>query len=213
MEIKKLWKYFVFLLLLALIIFNWNEVSWIFNYHAVSEFFSGFFKLSKEEIQVTDNGDNFNETKESEDYEYSEKENSIEISKIGVEAPLVFVESLEISEIKKGLDLGVVHFADSVLPGETGQTIILGHSAPPNWPKIKYYWVFVRLNELVEGDEIYVFFNNRKYEYTVTRKFILERGEEVPQDPLTNNTNVLLLISCWPPETGTRRIAVEAELN
>jgi sortase (surface protein transpeptidase) len=66
---------------------------------------------------------------------------------------------------------------------------------------------------LIEGDEVYVFFNNRKYEYTVTRKFILEKGEETPEDPLTNNTNVLLLISCWPPETGTRRITVEAQLK
>jgi len=107
----------------------------------------------------------------------------------------------------------VVHFPDSVLPGEIGQTIILGHSAPPSWPNIKYYWVFVRISELAEGDEIFVFFNNREYRYTVARKFFLERGEEISQDPLTDNTNVLLLISCWPPETGTRRIAVEAELK
>jgi LPXTG-site transpeptidase (sortase) family protein len=210
MEIKKLGKYFVFLLLLTLIIFNWNEVSWVFNYRVVSEFFSGFLKSSREKIQVTDDYNDFNET---EGYEYSEKENSIEIPKIEVTAPLVFVDSVEIGEIKKGLDLGVVHFADSVLPGQPGQTIILGHSAPPNWPQIKYYWVFVRINELIEGDEVYVFFNNRKYEYTVTRKFILEKGEETPEDPLTNNTNVLLLISCWPPETGTRRITVEAQLK
>lgn len=158
-------------------------------------------------IHSSDNSD------DGENYEYSEKEDSVEIPKIEITAPLVFVDSLEVREIEKGLDLGVVHFPDSVLPGEIGQTIILGHSAPPSWPKIKYYWVFVRINELVEGDEVYVFFNNRKYEYIVARKFFLERGEEIPQDPLTNNTNVLLLISCWPPETGTRRIAVEAELK
>jgi len=205
MEVKKLWKYFISLFLLTLIIFNWNEVSWIFNYRVISEFFSGFFRQSEQQIQ-----DNFNG---SENYEYSEKENSVEIPKIEVTAPLVFVESNEINEIKKGLDLGVVHFADSVLPGQSGQTIVLGHSAPPSYPKIKYYWVFVHIDELVEEDEIYVFFNNRKYEYRVTRKFFLEKGEEISQDSLTDNKSVLLLISCWPPETGTRRIAVEAELK
>ena len=205
MEIRKIWKYFVPLLLLTLIIFNWNEISWVFNYRVVSQFFSDFFGQSRYEIQDDFDG--------SEKYEYYEKGDSIEIPKIEVAAPLVFIDSVESKEIEKGLDLGVVHFLESVLPGQTGQTIILGHSAPPNWPNIKYYWVFVRLDELVEGDKIYVFFNKRKYEYTVTGKFFLERGEEIPQDSLTNNSNVLLLISCWPPETGTRRIAVEAELK
>jgi LPXTG-site transpeptidase (sortase) family protein len=205
MEIKKLGRYFISLLLLTLIIFNWNEISWVFNYHVVSGFFSGFFRQSEQGIQ--DNSNN------PENYEYSDKENSIEIPKVEIMAPLVFIDSAEIKEVEKGLDLGVVHFSDSVLPGQTGQTIILGHSAPPDSPNVKYYWVFVRINELVAGDEVYVFFNNRKYEYTVTGKFFLERGEEIPQDSLTNDTNVLLLISCWPPETGTRRIAVEAELK
>lgn len=205
MEVQKLGKYFIPLFLLTLIIFNWNEVSWVFNYHVVSEFFSGFFRQSEQEIP-----DNFDG---SGNYEYYEKEDSLEIPEIEVKAPLVFIDSTEIKEVEKGLDLGVVHFFDSVLPGQPGQTIILGHSAPPNWPNIKYYWAFVRINELVAGDEVYVFFNKRKYEYTVTRQFFLEKGEEIPQEPLTNNTNVLLLISCWPPETGTRRIAVEAELK
>lgn len=208
MEAKRLWKYFIFLLLLALIIFNWSEVSWVFNYRAVSEIFSGFFQSIGEKIQV--NLPSFDDTEE---YEYSEKEDSVEIPKIEMEAPLVFVDSLEAKEIEKGLDLGVVHFSDSVLPGQAGQTIILGHSAPPHWPKIKYYWVFVRLNELVEGDEVYVFFNNRKYEYIVKRKIFLEKGEEISQDLLTDDKNVLLLISCWPPETGERRIAVETALK
>ncbi len=210
MENKKLWKYFIFLFLLTLIIFNWSEISWVFNYRVFSGFFSGFFKSSGQEIQVVDN---YNDFKNSEDYEYHEKEDSVEIPKIEITAPLIFIDSLEIKEIEKGLDLGVVHFSDSVLPGQAGQTIILGHSAPSHWPKIKYYWVFVRINELVEGDEVYVFFKNRKYEYLVTRKFFLERGEDIPQDRLTDNRNMLLLISCWPPETGTRRIAVEAELK
>ncbi|MDP1614227.1 MAG: sortase, partial [Methylococcales bacterium] len=69
-----------------------------------------------------------------------------------------------------------------------------------------------RLNELVEGDEIYVFFDNRKYEYLVIRKVFLEKGEEVSKD-LTNNKNMLVLISCWPPGKDIRRIAVEAAIK
>jgi LPXTG-site transpeptidase (sortase) family protein len=210
MEVKRLGKYFIALLLLTLIIFNWNEVSWVFNYRVISGFFSDFFSQVEERVRTADHSDN---STNDQKYPYSEKEDSIEIPKIELVAPLVFIDSLEIAEIKKGLDLGVVHFSDSVLPGEVGQTIILGHSAPPSFPNIKYYWVFVRIEELVEGDEIFVFFNNREHQYIVKGKFFLDKGEEIPQDRLTDDTNMLLLISCWPPETGTRRIAVEAELK
>jgi LPXTG-site transpeptidase (sortase) family protein len=110
------------------------------------------------------------------------------------------------------LDTGVVLYPDSVVPGDNGQTIILGHSAPVGWPKIKYDWVFSRLNELAEGDEIIVYFNNRKYTYIVSRKVFLERGEEISQEGLTNDENMLVLVSCWPPGKDLRRIAVEAKV-
>ena len=213
MEIKKLWKVFIILFLVILVIFNWNEVSWIFNYRAVSGLFSDFFKgsdkeIQKEEIQKID----FHNDSDDDRDDYYDKENSLEIPKIGVSAPLVFTETAEQEEIQKSLNIGVVHFPDSVLPGQEGQTIILGHSAPPNWPDIKYDDVFSRLNELEEGDEIFIYFNNKKFNYSVTNKFFLERGEEVPEY-LTNSDNMLVLISCWPPGKDIRRIAVEAAIK
>ena len=213
MEVKKLWKYFILLLLLTLIIFNWNQISWVFNYRAVSGFFSEIFRSGEQEIKIAHPSNDTKEAEEEEDYEYHARKDGVVIPKINIDAPLIFIDSLEIKEIERGLDLGVVHFADSVLPGQDGQTIILGHSAPPNFPKIKYYWIFVRVNELAEGDEIHVFFKNRKYQYKVTAKFFLESGDDIPQDHLTGSKNVLYLVSCWPPETGTRRIAVEAQLQ
>jgi LPXTG-site transpeptidase (sortase) family protein len=222
MEIKKLWKVFIILFLVIFLIFNWNEVSWIFNYRAVSGLLSDFFKGSDKEI-VSDK-----EIQKIDQYDYYEgeedksssspfvatwvKEDSLEIPKIGVSAPLVFTETAEQEEIKKSLDVGVVHFPDSVLPGQAGQTIILGHSAPPNWPDIKYDDVFSRLNELEKGDEIFIYFEHQKFNYSVTNKFFLERGEEVPEY-LTNSDNMLVLISCWPPGKDIRRIAVEATIK
>lgn len=214
MVIKRFWKVFIFLFLITFIIFNWNEVSWIFNYKVVFGLLSDFLKGSDRGVQKNEQNEQNKQNKQNKQYEYYEKENSLEIPKIQISAPLVFSESADRKKIYKALDRGVVHFPNSVLPGESGQTIILGHSAPPGWPKIKYDWVFSRLNELVEGDKIYVFFNNRKYEYIVIRKVFLEKGEEVSQNDydLTNNKNMLILISCWPPGKDIRRIAIKATL-
>jgi sortase (surface protein transpeptidase) len=66
-----------------------------------------------------------------------------------------------------------VLFPDSALPGQIGQTIILGHSAPQNWPKRKYDWVFSRLNELEKEDDVIFNFNQKEYIYRVKSKKFL----------------------------------------
>jgi LPXTG-site transpeptidase (sortase) family protein len=140
---------------------------------------------------------------------FSEKPDSISIPRIGIEAPIVFPEDEAKEVLAKALDIGVVHYPSSVLPGEEGQVILLGHSAPAGWPMIKYDWVFSNLKELKEDDEIFVIFKNCQYAYRVTNKIFLEKGEELPSD-LTNSENMLILISCWPPGKDIRRIAVKA---
>jgi len=200
-DIKRLYKAFLFIFLISFLIINWNDISWIFNYRVISQTISNFFqKDSPIESKMP----------ETIEFEYSEQENSLEIPKIEVSAPLIFVE--DIDKVYKTLDRGVVHYPGSVLPGENGQTIILGHSAPPNWPDINYDNVFSRLNELEKGDEIFVYFEHQRFNYSVTNKFFLERGEEVPEY-LTNSDNMLILISCWPPGKDIRRIALEASLK
>lgn len=198
-EVKILWKPFLIIFLISFLIINWNSISWIFNYRVISHFFSSFFQ--KNFSQST-------EISENEKREITKKENSLEIPKLKVFAPLILVEKE--SQVKLALDRGVVLFPNSSLPGELGQTVILGHSAPANWPKIKYDWVFSRLNELENGDEIFLYFNQQKFSYSVKKKIFLERGEELPQD-LTKSKNILILISCWPPGKDIRRIGVVAE--
>ena len=208
-ENKILLKYFVLAFLLSALIINWQDISWLFNYKAIFGLVSGVF-----ESNIVAETTKIFEKKEIEkplkSFEVSDRENSLEIPKIEISAPLVFAGSENGKDISANLDKGAVHYPDSVLPGEAGQTIILGHSAPAGWPKIKYQWVFTRLNELSEGDEIFVYFNHRKYAYYVRGKFYLDRGEELPED-LTNSENALVLISCWPPGKDLKRIAVVAK--
>ena len=211
-ELKKLWRPFLILFLISFLIINWSQISWIFNSRVVSGFFSEFFQANKEEKPEILFNNHFNDNEvEEEEEQYYEKEGSIEIPKINIFAPLVFTESSDEKEIERALSLGVVHFFDSVFPGQKGQTIFLGHSAPPGWPKIKYDWVFSDLNNLVEGDEIIIYFNQKKFSYYTTEKLFLEKGEELPDQNLTNSKNVLILVSCWPPGQDIKRIAIVAE--
>lgn len=196
---KKISKYFLFLFIFFLLIFNWSKVSWLFNYQAVSGF------LSK---AVPQNDSREKPAEENPAGEYFESENKLVIPKLEVTAPLLLADDSDPEEM---LEYGTVIFPDSVLPGESGQTIILGHSAPPGWPKIKYEWVFSRLEELSAGDEVQIFFNNRKYLYSIEKQIILDAGEDLPQT-LTSSENVLVLVTCWPPGKDYKRLAVTGKL-
>jgi LPXTG-site transpeptidase (sortase) family protein len=210
---KKLLKPFLLLFLINFLIINWNDVSWVFNYRVISGITSRFFERVNNQISSIGNkiSNKINSLSQLININYSNKENSLEIPKIGVSAPLIIVEDLNEKDLNEKLDRGVVLFSNSTSPDQAGQMIIFGHSAPPNWPKIKYDWVFSRLNELEEEDEINFYFNNQKYTYYVKNKIFLERGEEIPNNS-TNSENTLLLISCWPPGNSSKRIVVEAAL-
>jgi len=210
-EVEKFFRIFIFLLIIAMIIINWGFIKDMFNLKAIhSDLLNSLKeKFSKEKIIALEFPHmGFGQLA----FEISDKENSLEIQKIGVSAPLIVSDSSKNDDLQKLLKNGVVLYPGSVLPGEEGQTIILGHSAPSNWPRENYDWVFSRLNELEKGDEIFVYFNHRRYPYKVAKKFFLNKGEEIPNQNLETKKSILILLSCWPPGINQKRIAVQAEI-
>lgn len=216
---KNLFKAFILFFLLAFLIINWEDVSWIFNYRIISNIFAiktdssrqtDISSAKAEEDNIEEN--KIEEEKEQKSFDYTERENSLEIPKIGISAPIVLGATTDPIKLKGELDKGVVLYPNSVLPGEEGQTVLLGHSAPAGWPKIKHDWVFSEINNLEQGDFIYLYYNNKKYNYRIETKGILERGEEIPQEGLTNYDRVLVLVSCWPPGKDYKRIFVGAKM-
>ena len=204
----------------SFLIINWNDVSWIFNYKEVSGLVSDFFNpypsIDASSINNAyfypnhsqSTGQTITEIKTA----YTEKQNTLEVPKLGIEVPIIFSQSADKSLITKDLDAGVVYYPGSVYPGQIGQIVILGHSAPVGWPKIKHDWVFSDLNNLNVGDIILIDINNKQYTYIVKQKAIIEKGEDISAGNSSDN-NSLVLISCWPPGKDYQRIVVRAELD
>lgn len=146
-----------------------------------------------------------------------ELKGSLLIPKIQVRAPIVSTgndTNTSPLHLKTYLDNGVLFYPGSVLPSENGQIVILGHSAPANWPKINYDTVFSNLNRLTDGDEVRIeAVNGDVWTYKVVKKIFLQKGDDIPDFALTNSTNVLVLVSCWPPGKDYKRIAIAAVLN
>lgn len=217
-KIKSIARIFIAIYLLSFFIINWNDVSWIFNYKAVYGLMDDFF-TPYQNAQASLASSNFylnrpsgNNLKASEivkaKFTYSEKNNILEIPKIGISVPIIFSQNTEQKSLLEDLNKGVVYYPGSVLPEESGQSVILGHSAPPNWPKIKQDTVFSELDNLSPGDKIIVYINNKRYTYTVKRTDILEKGQEI-----VSEDNSLALVSCYPPGKDLQRITVQAEID
>lgn len=213
-------KIYISLIVIGLLAVNWNTVSWLFNYRVVSSLAYDFFNPYQDrELLAGANNMQLPPIQIAQAvrentivYPYSEKSNSIEIPKINITAPVIIGQSTDPALLVKDLDNGTVLYPGSVLPSQKGQTIILGHSAPPGWPKIKYDWVFSNINDLNFGEEITLHFNNKKYTYKVMKKDIVKPGEEIPLSGLEGDNNILVLVSCWPPGKNYLRIAVQAQL-
>ena len=219
---KKMLKIALLLYAASFLVINWNDVSWVFNYKEVgglvSDFFNPYPSIDASTIDAyfyPNHSQNVTAAAPIKDTKtiYTEKQNTLEIPKISISVPIVFATSTDKTSLAKDLDLGTVYYPGSVYPGETGQIIILGHSAPPGWPTIKHDWVFTDLDKLAPGDSIMIDLNNKQYTYTVKQKTIIKRGADVPSNYLTGSNNVLTLISCWPPGKDYQRITVEAELQ
>ncbi|MFA6376802.1 MAG: sortase [Candidatus Paceibacterota bacterium] len=220
-----------FLPLVALLVFYavialfWNNISWIVNGNVwrqqLSDFFPQLFPKSyvvavKSPVIIsgTPKIDNKLEIKGLATTTIQTTKKSrrdlITIPKINITAPIITAQTTDSNAIHSLLDSGVVLYPGSVGFGKTGQTVILGHSAPEGWPKIKYDWVFSKLEQLEIGDLVVVTYNYETRYYKVAASQVVTPQEGVPAPTVIGNS--LMLVTCWPPGKDLKRLAVEATI-
>jgi len=136
------------------------------------------------------------------------------IPKINVDAPVVYdVPSLEEKVIQSKLKDGVVHYpipGASSVPGQTGNTVVLGHSSNDVFDDGAYKFVFVQLDKLDKGDTFYLNYGGTRYTYSVTEKKVINPNE-VGQLVIDNGKPLATLVTCTPPGTALKRLVVIAE--
>jgi sortase A len=216
---KTLLKAAIALYVISFIVINWTMVSWLFNYREMEGLVSGFFNPYPSVAQAdSDNGIDFYPnngstvaTVANAEFSYTTQPDSLDIPSIGLTTPIVIPTTTDATALESDLDNGVVYYPGSVAPGQVGQAVILGHSAPPGWPEIKHDWVFTNLQQLKAGDQIIVNMGGKAYTYVVINSKVVQQGDDVT---MQNNTtqNDLTLVSCWPPGKDQERLAVYAQL-
>ncbi len=224
--IKRFLPLVLLLSVLTLIALFWANVSWIASGNVwrqiLSDAFPRFFPRSyvmavkspvlisgTPEIDVRSEIRSGGQTAPRQS-EQKPRRDMLTIPKINITAPIITAQTDDNEVITGLLDSGVVLYPGSAMFGNDGQTVILGHSAPAGWPKIKYDWVFSKINELEEGDMVVVTYNYITRYYKVAGSKVVDPKTGMPASTVSGNS--LMLISCWPPGKDAKRIAVEAGL-
>jgi sortase A len=111
--------------------------------------------------------------------------------------------------MKEELSRGVVHYAGTARPGESGNVGLTGHSSNYWWDKGAYNYVFTNLDKLAPGDEVTLYHAGLTYRYRMTGSRVVppEQAEVLAPTP----TNQLTLITCWPRFTDWKRLVVSLE--
>jgi len=131
------------------------------------------------------------------------------ISKIKVNAPVIFATSTNEKKIQEELHSGVVHYKGTAMPGEVGNTFITGHSSNYWWDTGKYNYVFVLLDKLEVGDKAIVYHEGKKFVYTVRSKAVVDAKSL--NTLVQTKTPTMTLMTCTPPGTSWKRLVVKLD--
>jgi sortase A len=137
---------------------------------------------------------------------------SILIPKIGASAKIAAnVDPTNEKEFKTVLEHSIAHAKGTVFPGIPGNTYLFAHSTDNFWNVGRYNAVFYLLKDLELGDEVIVFFENKRFNYTVTNKYITDPSEVSLLVNSRGKEEQLILQTCWPPGTTWKRLFIVAQ--
>ncbi|MBI4091094.1 MAG: class E sortase [Candidatus Komeilibacteria bacterium] len=130
----------------------------------------------------------------------SASQNHLIIPRMGVDADVIH------DDTDAALLKGLWHIPGSAFPGQNGNIVISAHRwlhKPPN-PT-----TFYSIDKIQVGDPIYYDYEGSRYEYKVTKHFIVN-----PEDVyiLDQDENKLTLFTCTPLYSTKQRYVVNAEL-
>lgn len=134
---------------------------------------------------------------------------SLVIPAIGVNAPVI--ANVDPTNYTEALSAGVAHASTSFLPDQNGTVYLFSHSTNYDWFVKDLNAVFYLLKNLKEGDLIVLIYKGKEYTYRLRETRIVAPTEISYLIPQTGKKN-LILQTCWPPGSVSKRLLVFADL-
>lgn len=136
------------------------------------------------------------------------------IPKINVDVPVDYnVTTVNEADIQNSLRDGATHYklpGANAVPGQNGNTVILGHSSNDVFNQGAYKFVFVLLDRLQPGDVFYLHYNGTRYIYRVAETRVID-PTDIKALQIGTDKPMATLITCTPPGTALKRLIIFAE--
>ena len=128
---------------------------------------------------------------------------------VGISAPVEWNVPYSAKNIAVALQSGLAHVKGSAVPGESGTSIITGHSSNVAWARGAYKTVFAPLLKSKLGDQFSVTRDDTTYRYEVTEIYEVDPARV---DLLNGSDTVAMrLITCTPLGSDKRRLIIDAK--
>lgn len=137
----------------------------------------------------------------------------LEIPKLSISAPIIYVASNDEIQIQAGLEQGIVHYFGTAQPGEVGNSYLVGHSSDYPQAPGNYKQIFAQLPKLFLGDLILVKQAGQTLEFQVVATKIIEANDLSVLNQETAGRKILTLQTSYPIGTALKRFIVAAELK
>lgn len=135
---------------------------------------------------------------------------SLVIPKIGANSRVIAnVDPSKYDEYIEALKYGVAHARGTALPGDSGHIYLFAHSTDSFLNVTNYNAVFYLLYKLEKGDDLYLFYQGKKFSYKVLDKKIVDPQKTEFLTRQSGN-EFLTLQTCWPPGTTLQRLLIFA---
>lgn len=138
----------------------------------------------------------------------------IVIPKINVNIPIVWTAiASDQNSLNKAMNDGAAWFnipGANARPGQVGNAVFSAHSSNDWLDQSDYKFAFARLEQMKEGDTVYINYNSTRYVYTITHtKVVLPTDVGALVTP--TDKPIMTLITCVPLGTADKRLLVFAE--
>lgn len=134
----------------------------------------------------------------------------ITIPSLFIDEPVIYnVDPNDSTKYQEALKHGIAHASGTAFPGSGKMGYYFAHSSTPTFVR-QFNAVFYLLHKLNINDEIYIFHDGKRTDYTVYAKQIVD-----PHDTAflryENPVETVVLQTCWPPGTTSERLLVFAK--
>jgi LPXTG-site transpeptidase (sortase) family protein len=137
---------------------------------------------------------------------------AVTIPKINIQIPVDFtVASYDENVIENDLKSGVIHYPNTVLPGQNGNAAYFGHSSGNIFNNGKYKFAFTLLHDLTTGDLFYITYNGKTYAYRIFDRAVVPPSDVGVINDTRGKQATATLITCDPPGISTNRLVLWGE--